>query len=498
LIIGASLDAANELARSVVHTAGSVFGWHRFTLAQLAATLAKPTMAARSVIPVGGLGVVATVTRAIQALSSRGALGRYTAIANGPGFPRAIANVLSELRLASAHADALKMVDADLVSLLRAYEADLEERKLIDWPGILRIATKTAAQRSVAPHPLMQLPTLLLDVPINSKAELNFVTALRSSESEMLATVPAADQPTLAHFRDGLQLEIEDLDKADLAGGEAGNNSFGSLARLQRHLFNENTIQVVQSRDDQVVIFSAPGESRESVEIARRVLALANEGVAFDRMAVLLRSPEQYRAHLIEAFVRARVPVHFARGAVRPDPAGRAFYVLLRCAAEGLSAQRFAEYLSLAQVPDATPEGTPPEAMPRSERWITPDDELVPLRPADTLNDDITVPQTDATVPGNNAGPIIAGQLRAPRRWERFLVEAAVIGSRERWRRRIDGLANDLRLKLVELADEDEARAAIVAQTLEDLNAFASYALPLIDALDGLPASALWGEWLDN
>jgi hypothetical protein len=46
-------------------------------------------------------------------------------------------------------------------------------------------------------------------------------------------------------------------------------------------------------------------------------------------------------------------------------------------------------------------------------------------------------------------------------------VEAAVIGGRERWRRRIDGLANDLRLKLVELADEDEARAAIVARTLE-------------------------------
>src|SRR6478752_3810429 len=44
------------------------------------------------------------------------------------------------------------------------------------------------------------------------------------------------------------------------------------------------------------------------------------------------------------------VPVHFARGAVRPDPAGRAFCVLLRCAAEGLSAQRFAEYLSLGQV----------------------------------------------------------------------------------------------------------------------------------------------------
>jgi RecB family exonuclease len=169
----------------------------------------------------------------------------------------------------------------------------------------------------------------------------------------------------------------------------------------------------------------------------------------------------------------------------------------LRCAAEGLSAQRFAEYLSLAQVPDADREGTPPGAAPRSDRWVTPDYDLVLLRPADTANEDIDT-QTENSVPGNNTGPVVAGQLRAPRRWERFLVEAAVIGGRERWRRRIDGLANDLRLKLVELADEDEARAAIVARTLEDLNAFAGYALPLIEALDNLPASALWGEWLDQ
>ena len=42
-------------------------------------------------------------------------------------------------------------------------------------------------------------------------------------------------------------------------------------------------------------------------------------------MAVLLHSPEEYRSHIEEAFGRANVPVYFARGAVRPDPAGRAF-----------------------------------------------------------------------------------------------------------------------------------------------------------------------------
>ena len=114
----------------------------------------------------------------------------------------------------------------------------------------------------------------------------------------------------------------------------------GSLSGLQRHIFND----AVAAPHEQVIVFSAPGESRECVEIVRRVLALAQEGIAFDRIAVLLRSPQEYRSHVEEAFGRANVPAYYARGAVRPDPAGRAFHALLCCAAENLSAQRFAEW----------------------------------------------------------------------------------------------------------------------------------------------------------
>ena len=140
-------------------------------------------------------------------------------------------------------------------------------------------------------------------------------------------------------------------------------------------------------RITKVEVFSAPGESRECVEIARRLLALARNGIPLDRIAVLLRSPEEYRAHLEEAFARAGIPAHFARGALRPDPAGRAFYSLLKCAAEGLSARRFAEYLSLGQVPDATPDGVPPETMAREDRWVVPDPELVPQFTTDAANE---------------------------------------------------------------------------------------------------------------
>src|SRR5215831_10073453 len=418
LIIGANLDAANELARAVAQTTGGAFGWHRFTLAQLAAALAAPTVAARGIVPAGRLGVEAIVCRAVHALSPGGALGRYACIAKAPGFPPAIANVLTEIRLAAVGPEVLGKVAPDLLLLLRAYEAELAEGKFTDWPGMLTIAAETAADCSTTTRRLMQLPMLLLDVPIASKAELDLLATLRSSASEILATVPIADEPTLARLRDGLRFEIEDLDEGVSAAGNGGNDR--SLARLQRNLFNEETTLAVSSRDDQVLVFSAPGESRECVEIARRVLALGREGVAFDRMAVLLRSPEEYRGHLEEAFARAGVPVHLARGAVRPDSAGRAFCVLLRCAAEGLSARRFAEYLSLGQVPDAAPEGTPPEALPRSERWVTPDHELVPHRLPETSHEQVAPDAAGAPAIGNNRGPVIAGQLRAPRRWEHF------------------------------------------------------------------------------
>ena len=118
--------------------------------------------------------------------------------------------------------------------------------------------------------------------------------------------------------------------------------------------------------------FSAPGESRECVEVARRVMREAARGVPFDEIAIVVRAPETYWGLLEHALQRAGVKPWFARGTRRPDPSGRAFLALLACASEGLSARRFAEYLSLGQVPPrdatgATPPIPPPWVPPREE-----------------------------------------------------------------------------------------------------------------------------------
>ncbi|MBO0737948.1 MAG: PD-(D/E)XK nuclease family protein [Alphaproteobacteria bacterium] len=487
VILGASLDAANEIARGMAKTNGAVFGWYRLTLAQLAASVALPALTDRGMVPLSPIGAEAMTVRLVHRLKSEGRIGRFGPIGDTPGLPRAIAGVITELRLAQLPPEALVSAAPDVAPLLSAYEAELAEMALIDWPGVLAHAAEDAGA-----HGFSGLPLLMLDVPVANAAELAFVRALATQAPEILATVPAADEWTLARLRDELRWPVEDLDLRPRSVPDA------RLNRLQHLLFKEAGSAAVGKPAASVEIFSAPGEGREGVEIARRVLSRAREGVPFDRIAILLRSPEEYRAHLEEAFDRAGIPVHFARGARRPDAAGRAFYALLKCAAEGLSARRFAEYLSLGQLPDAGADGTPPPAVPRGDRWVKPDSEAVTEEES---------AQDTERYPGETIGegpakaddpPVSAGQLRAPRHWEQLLVEAAVIGSRDRWRRRLDGLANELRIRLGELSDEEETEAAAVMRTLDDLAAFTAYALPIIDILDGWPPSANWGEWLDH
>jgi ATP-dependent helicase/nuclease subunit B len=289
LIVGASLDAANELARNVAKEKGGAFGWHRLSFPQLAAVVAAPVLATRGLVPLSRLGTEAIVARLIHRLREEGGLSHYHAVADTPGFPRAIARVIAELRLARLAPEAVGSVAPDLMRMITAYEAELAESGLTDWPGVLMLATEAANGRNL--HGLIGLPTLLLDVPIAGEAELAFVSALAAAAPEMLATVPAADLPTLGRVRDRLGLKIEDLDQAHSEIDTAGALGTGTLARLQRHLFNEHVESPPAKADNNIEVFSAPGEGRECVEIARRVLALARGGIPFDRIAILLRSP---------------------------------------------------------------------------------------------------------------------------------------------------------------------------------------------------------------
>src|SRR5207342_2577031 len=98
-------------------------------------------------------------------------LGRYYAIAATPGFPRAVAGVLEDLRLARLAPDTVGPVAPDLVPLIGAYENELNGESLADWSDVLALATESVARTGAHLHRLIGLPMLLFDVSVGSEAE---------------------------------------------------------------------------------------------------------------------------------------------------------------------------------------------------------------------------------------------------------------------------------------------------------------------------------------
>jgi ATP-dependent helicase/nuclease subunit B len=472
LVVGATALAARTLVRQATAAGGATFGWRPTTLGGLAVALAMPRLVEDEVAVAGAAIVEGLNVRALHRLREMEGLGRLAAIADRPGLARAVAETILELRMAGIDAPALERTAPELARVLGAFEELLRSEKLADRAAILALAAQAARGRS--PSAL-----LLLDVPVSSALEARLVGALAGSSSETLATVPAGDRRTIQALRTHL---------VDVSFEEAPPPG-GALGRLQAALFSEDAATPA-ARDDQVVFMSAPGESRECVEIARRIAREAEAGIPFDRMAILLRSPAQYRAHLQEALRRAGIPVHFSSGAVEPDPAGRAFLALLTCREEGLSARRFAEYLSLGESPDATSDNEPPPAAPATDRWVPPDEELLPAAFAEE-------PDEDAPQAAGGGTTVVAGTLRAPHRWEQILVDAAVIGGRSRWERRLAGWREELTLQLGEL-EVDAPRGEGIKRDLAALEALRAFALPILDDLAGLPSLAPWGVWLER
>ena len=204
LIVGATPDAANELARSVATTKGAAFGWHRLTLSRLAFAVAAPVLAARGLTPLSRIGADAIAARLAHRMNAEGRLSHYQSVAATPGFPRAVAGVIAELRLARVPPEAIAGSAPDFAPLTSAYEVELKEAGLTDWAGVLALATDAASAVGGNRPRLIGLPMLLLDVPIRNEAEFAFVRTLAAAATEVLATVPAADQLTLGRLRDQL------------------------------------------------------------------------------------------------------------------------------------------------------------------------------------------------------------------------------------------------------------------------------------------------------
>ncbi|PWU22462.1 MAG: PD-(D/E)XK nuclease family protein [Candidatus Rokuibacteriota bacterium] len=488
LVVGASRDAADDLVRRATVTRGATFGIHRASLAHLAVRIAAGELARLGAAPTSALGSEALAARVTFEALAAGTLGYFVPVARFPGFARALASTLSELRLARVAPQSLAKSPSaahagrDVGDLLTRFEASLRAGGLADRAALFDLAAAIVARGG--PAPLIRIPIVLLDVPIASPAERAFAGALLALSPAALITVAAGDDRTLRMLQElGARCDPRETTAAP---------DTSALAHLRAYLFSE-TAPVEAARSGEAVFFSAPGEGREAVEIARRILEEARDGTPFDQMAVLLRAPQVYSTLFEAALARAGIPAFFARGARRPDPAGRALLVLLDCALEKLSARRFAEYLSLGQVPLLDDDGAPPRG---PAAWVAADDEALTLRGDGSAEEG--APTAESAADDSDANPVLEGSLRAPWKWEKLLVDSAVIGGRDRWRRRMAGLAAELRLKIQELREEepDSPRAIGIERDLANLEHLERFALPVIERLDALPVRATWGEWI--
>lgn len=422
VVLAATRSAADEFVRT--NAGAGLLGVHRFTLLQFAASVAAPALADGGLSMVSGLGSEALAARAAFELNSSGRLGYFGPVASTPGFARVLAGTLSELRsqgVGPAELERVGKPGVDLARLGSFCKNELATRSLADVPMLFELAAE-------ASHRLLGLPLICLDPEISDACEERFLTAVVGRAAEALAIHLSDDRSSSTRL--GRIFGVQSEGVAELAGNS-------SLDSARRWLFSPR-VPEVRTANESVQFFSAAGEGMECVEIARRIVSLAENGAAFDEVAVVLRDPRRYQALVEEALRRAAIPAYFSQGASRPDSAGRAFLALLACAAEGCSASRFAEYLSLAQVPDGH--------------------------------------------------EMLAG-------WEKLLVDAAVIGGPARWERRLRGLQEEFRARLNGAADATEKER--IEHRIAQLDHLETFALPLIARLDALPRRASWGQWLE-
>ncbi len=576
VVIAPRKSVADELVWNLAEAGQPTSGVVRTTPAVLAGEFASIALAAEGRATVGSTAVGAVLTQAVDAALSNDELRWFRDVARLPGFAPSLQRTLEELRFAGVSAAALRacaqnsgevsppvetarvverahlrllsgglqtsggsaaQVEAsdegsvllELAALAGRYENELQRWSLADraWIFARAIDLVTAAgevgsDRTVLAarllDPVQGIAQLWLDVPLHSVLEQEFFAATSGLASDLTVITPTRDRATWN------ALELSMGSGKELGGGAKNSR----LKRVQRSVFASdvagNDAEAGTAGDESFAFFSSAGEGQEAVEIARRVGALAEEGISFDEVGVFLRQTGSYVPLIEDAFTRAQIPAYFARGSSRPDPSGRAFLALLACADEGLSATRFAEFLSFDQLPllDSQPFVSEEQGSTRSALvvpWVAPDgDQLVikSMVEAGEAAADVAVAEVFERAPSRHVDPATAkttepvqnepeqdgvmqdGARRAPpAAWERLIVDAAVVGGADRWRRRLRGLAAELERRAREVG-EDEPRSRSLKSTRKRLQDLEAVALPLVERLASLPVGASWADWLQS
>src|SRR5262245_53637727 len=143
-IVGASRGAADDVARAAARRSGATFGLTRCSLIEFAVRAARTSADGVSRRAFGTqAGAEANAARAVFDAVGANELAYFLPVAAMPGFPKALARTVHELRLAGIGADRLAITDRgpgvinDLSRLLARVEAQLESASVDDRAAIL-------------------------------------------------------------------------------------------------------------------------------------------------------------------------------------------------------------------------------------------------------------------------------------------------------------------------------------------------------------------------
>src|SRR5215510_9540374 len=244
LLLGPSRGSVDDLARTISLEKGAMFGLHRLSFTQLAARLAVMEMAYHDRAPATALGHEAVATRTAFEARADESLEYFSPVSQTPGFPKALARTLLDLRLAAVADGDLARVPrsgTDLAALLDRVEILLAEAGASDRASMFETATKALGSPVTGWPPM---PLLLLDVPLESEIEAQFLWALIQQSPQVMIAIPAGDADTANQLeKRGVRLQIIE---------DAAHND---LTQLARYLFSKEP-PPERSRTGELVWFS--------------------------------------------------------------------------------------------------------------------------------------------------------------------------------------------------------------------------------------------------
>lgn len=207
-----------------------------------------------------------------------------------------------------------------VVQLVGAVRSRLLERGLVDTAELVRVASRRLADRSIADAELGVTPTVLVVTQQFNPAHVGMLRALIARAPGTIVVATTNRRP-------------------DLSVAEHVARLVGSQVEAAEHVAPERPATVV----------SCPDHDEEVREVTRRIVALLEQGVVADRIAVFYPPAGPHRSAIAASLAAAGVA---ARGQVTPRlkgaVAGQVLRLLVSIVRQGLDRRTLVELARLA------------------------------------------------------------------------------------------------------------------------------------------------------